>query len=322
MSSSPSRPSAKRIRDSAKFTLSQPKTTTGVVSLFEAAEVDDSPAEPVLLVLSGAAQGEFRLVEDTIRVGRDHEADLPIRDHGISWAHCAFHRISDEIVTVEDLGSTNGTWLSGARVTRPTPLRDGDRIQIGAATTIRFSLESRRELDLQREMYEAALTDGLTGLYNQRYFARRLSAEFEFARRQNRYLALVLLDLDHFKRVNDTHGHLAGNAILEQVGIVLRSRARLEDICCRYGGEEFAVICRETPATRALTLAERLRAAVEEIRVGWQDHSLRITASFGVAAMCPSSDALVTQLVSLCDESLYAAKQQGRNRVVPSTECI
>ncbi len=159
-----------------------------------------------------------------------------------------------------------------------------------------------------------AQVDGLTGLWNRAYFDNRLSQEVAEAERHNRPLALFMLDIDHFKELNDTQGHPFGDFVLEQISLMLESN-RENDIACRYGGEEFAVIMPTTTADEARTVAERLRRAIRE--KSWRDHpDLRLTVSIGIAdlSMCatPSGD----ELLPLADRALYTAKKSGRDCVV------
>lgn len=176
-----------------------------------------------------------------------------------------------------------------------------------------------RRIELDEQMlHDLATRDGLTRLYNHRMFYTMLEDEITRSQRYRRLVAMLLIDIDHFKRVNDTYGHVAGDRILEGVARVLESAARREDKVCRYGGEEIAVILPETDIEAATRLAERLRAAIEETT--FHDDAgkdIRITVSIGVAELPSSADSL-QELVSAADTALYAAKQGGRNRVCHS----
>ena len=144
---------------------------------------------------------------------------------------------------VEDLGSRNGTFLQGKRITR-AEIRDDDWVQLGARVAFRFTLTDSRQEGLLRKLYESSTRDALTGAYNRRHFDDRLRAEIAFAVRHATDCALILLDLDHFKRVNDTYGHPAGDEILRHLAGVANRALRTEDVFARFGGEEFAVILR------------------------------------------------------------------------------
>jgi diguanylate cyclase (GGDEF)-like protein len=161
---------------------------------------------------------------------------------------------------------------------------------------------------------ELSTTDGLTGTFNHRAFQERLREEFRRAQRYDDALSLVLLDLDHFKDVNDTHGHLVGDAVLREVAAALRGCARDTDFLCRYGGEEFAFLLPRTPLGGALTLAERARQALAALRVGPRGQ-LRVSASMGLAGLPHRAVHTPEALLQAADEALYRAKAQGRNRV-------
>jgi diguanylate cyclase (GGDEF)-like protein len=168
---------------------------------------------------------------------------------------------------------------------------------------------------LRMRLHALATTDTLTGLSNNRAFRRRLQEEIERSQRYQHPLSLIFVDLDHFKRVNDTQGHPAGDAILAQVGWVLRRCSRATDLAARYGGEEMAVLCPETRPVDALILAERIREAIEErifeLPTGGK---LKITISLGIASV-PDHGRDAQELIDAADRALYDAKSMGRNRV-------
>jgi diguanylate cyclase (GGDEF)-like protein len=168
-----------------------------------------------------------------------------------------------------------------------------------------------------RRMYEAALRDGLTGVFNRKHLEERLDAEIAYAHRRQTELSVVMLDVDHFKRVNDTYGHLAGDAVLKGVAETLLRTIRSEDVLGRYGGEEFVVVTRGIAVTGAHLLAERLRATLAATKIPFGPTLLTLTASAGVASLgCCGGRTDKTTLLSVADARLYRAKQAGRNRVV------
>lgn len=179
---------------------------------------------------------------------------------------------------------------------------------------IRSALRTKRYQDLLAARCDL---DALTGLRNRAYFDRRLREELAAAARYGREVSLVILDVDHFKRINDTHGHPFGDTVLENVGSLLNASLRETDVPCRYGGEEFVLILPDTPGANAADVAERLRARLAEMTLRPNDPAFRVTASFGVAASAwfaatPTPAALITA----ADDALYQAKHGGRNRVV------
>jgi diguanylate cyclase (GGDEF)-like protein len=168
----------------------------------------------------------------------------------------------------------------------------------------------------EQRLEQLATVDQLTGLYNHRMFYSTLKNEIMRARRYGRPASLLMIDIDHFKRINDSYGHLAGDRVLERIGRLLKENLRAECSTCRYGGEEFAVILPEIGMEAAFTTAERLREIVAQTSFdnGTPDE-IKITVSIGVSAF-PESAAAVDELTSAADAALYAAKDAGRNRVV------
>ena len=158
-------------------------------------------------------------------------------------------------------------WCAAARIRGTRPLNDGDKIQLGRTTILRFTYHDRLDESFQKQMFDSALRDGLTGAYNKRYFLDRLESELKFALRHRTPLSLLMLDLDHFKRVNDTHGHPVGDRVLKAFADTIHRSIRNEDVFARYGGEEFAIISRATPLARASVLGERLRRATSALAV-------------------------------------------------------
>jgi two-component system cell cycle response regulator len=268
-----------------------------------------------LTVLVGADVGAtFALIASTTLIGRSPDSHITIEDDGVSRKHTAIVRCGDGY-EVEDLGSTNGTFLCARRICVRTRLEDGARIQIGN-TQLRFALQDEVERDASKRIYEMSVRDGLTGVFNRRYFDERLTSEFAFAARHGAGLCVLLADIDHFKRVNDRWGHQAGDAVLRGVVAELRKGLRTEDVVARYGGEEFAMLARGIDVVGARLFAERVRSLVEGANISWEGERIAVTVSIGLAhnhAGLPVSKA--EQLVAAADQGLYLAKRNGRNRV-------
>jgi diguanylate cyclase (GGDEF)-like protein len=273
-----------------------------------------------LLVLAGPQFGDVFPLPDgrELLVGRADQAQIQLRDEGVSRRHLTV-RVDGATAEVKDLGSQNGTWVNGSR--RATArLADGDRVQLGAATILQYVHADELEARFQLEIAVGALQDPLTGLYNRRHLEDRLSSELSAARRHGRPLSVLLVDVDHFKAVNDRHGHLVGDDALRMLALALRGAVRREDVLARYGGEEFLVLARETGADGARVLGERIRAAVETARVRFDDVELALTVSVGVSVS--EGDGRYEpgrserELIEAADRAMYEAKRQGRNRVV------
>jgi len=162
---------------------------------------------------------------------------------------------------------------------------------------------------------EQAHTDALTGLYNNRHFQITLTQEIERTQRTGVPTSLMMVDVDHFKRINDTHGHLAGDKVLKHLATLLQNSLRKLDIPCRYGGEEFAVLLPSTPLLVAAQVAERLRLQISDTRLAWEGLELSITASIGVGACNDNTTETKEEFVGRIDKQLYRAKREGRNRI-------
>jgi two-component system, cell cycle response regulator len=257
-----------------------------------------------------------RLVEldgDSLTLGRDEGCDVVVEGMGVSRRHCRIRRRADGY-SVEDLGSTNGTRVND-EIVETTDLADCDLISIGDAV-LKFVGERSVEARYHSELHDQIARDHLTELLNQRAFESVLGAEVVRAVRYERALSLVMMDLDHFKSVNDAYGHPAGDAVLRQVADVLRSRARGGDNLFRIGGEELALILPETALTTATGVAESFRRLVESTRFAVGEATIQVTISLGVAAWGAGMERPV-ELVELADRRLYQAKSLGRNRVEP-----
>ncbi len=267
-----------------------------------------------LVVLTGTNLGEMHKIDgpETV-VGRAVSVQLRLNDDGISRRHCRVLSIGGRII-IEDLGSANGTMVNGELV-QHQELKEGDKIRLGATTMLKFTYQDKLDETFQQQMYDAALRDGLTKLYNKKFFLDRLDTEFAYAKRHKTMLSLVLFDVDHFKKVNDTYGHLAGDAVLVHLARITQSMIRTEDVCARYGGEEFAIICRGIPLLNAAVVGERLRSSVETANFDFQGQRLPVKVSVGIAALPECNAGAASELVGAADEALYDAKRTGRNRV-------
>jgi diguanylate cyclase (GGDEF)-like protein len=215
--------------------------------------------------------------------------------------------------SLADLGSTNGTYINDESV-RERPLHDGDQVRIGRSI-LKFMTGENVEVHYHEEIYRLMTVDGLTQIFNRRYFNEALEREVNRAKRYDRALSLLTFDIDHFKKVNDTYGHLAGDSMLRVIAAAVKSRLRREDIFARTGGEEFAILVPEVALEGARVTAEKVRAVVEATPVKHDQDTLRCTVSVGVAQLT-REDAAPEDLYKRTDERLYDAKQGGRNRVV------
>ncbi|MBL8610352.1 MAG: GGDEF domain-containing protein [Myxococcales bacterium] len=282
------------------------------------------PATPAkdratLTVMTGINAGQVFALDGTSHVlGRGTEADIWIEDGAVSREHARISCRADGAYVVEDLGATNGTFVAGDRVAS-RELKSGDRVQLGPNVVLRFAITDDAEEELQRRLYESSTRDALTRVYNRKYFTERLVAEVAYSRRHRVKLSVLMMDIDEFKKLNDTHGHLAGDMVLRVVAAAVTRLIRVEDLLARWGGEEFVILARSTGRTDAQKLAERIREAVADlaIPVGDSDGVLKVSLSIGVAPLADAgAEAGPDELLSLADARMYRAKAAGRNRVV------
>jgi two-component system, cell cycle response regulator len=286
------------------------KTVVTVIS-----RISDRPAgkEACLVVIYGMDLGKkYNLDRPTLIIGRSSKADIQIDQESVSRNHCKILNTGKAIM-VRDLGSTNGTYVNDELVDEYV-LRDGDFIKIGRCI-FKFLSGNNIENAYHEEIYRLTTVDGLTQVFNKRYFIETLEREIGRAQRYRRDLSLILFDIDHFKPINDTYGHLAGDYVLKQLAAVIKSRIRREDILARYGGEEFAIILPEIDNYNALQFAEKVRRLTEKSVFRFEETDIPITISIGVCSLTPDlTDP--TAFVKSADTNLYEAKSRGRNCVV------
>jgi two-component system, cell cycle response regulator len=269
-----------------------------------------------LLVLQGTSPGHLYAVSPArpTTLGRGEAADVLMDENSVSRLHARIQPVGGRYF-VEDLGSANRTFVNGEALRGRRELSSGDVVTLGLYATLRFDLHSFREQQALLELERSAVREPLTGLLRRSYFEERLAAEVGFATRRGNPLAVVMMDIDHFKRINDRHGHPAGDAVLRVVAQTVRRMLRPEDFIGRYGGEEFIVAARDTDGRNAIILAERVRRIVQDAPFSWESHPLKLTISLGVSAVERGAQATKHALVSAADAALYDAKRMGRNRV-------
>jgi two-component system, cell cycle response regulator len=286
----------------------------------EPGDIADAPdairrTNAYLIVITGSGVGTlYKLPKKEAVIGRSQRAEVKLIDDGVSRSHARIRADGRKLV-VEDLGSRNGTFVNGKRLDRAVTLFDGDKIQIGRTTVLRFSYHDSLDESFHEQMLQSALRDSATKLFNKRYFLDRLDGELKFARRHNSALSVLMADIDHFKDVNDRFGHIAGDAVLANVALVIAHSVRNEDVVARFGGEEIAIILRAIDVEPALLLAERLRRLVESAVTRTEDQrEIRVTVSIGVAGIPDQPFEAVSDLLNAADQALYRAKHGGRNR--------
>ena len=224
-------------------------------------------SSPVLVVISGKPLGKsFYLAKETMVLGRDLAADISIGETSISRKHTEF-TMTPEGISVKDLGSTNGTFVNDTKVEGSKVLADGDLIRCGN-TILKFLKEGKIENIHYSKMYDLATTDEMTGALNKKAITDLIREEFTRSQTKNLALTLIMLDIDHFKKTNDKYGHLAGDYVLKETcALIMKKMIRQKDVLGRYGGEEFALLLRETPLRIGVDVAERIRSTIEKVQL-------------------------------------------------------
>lgn len=251
-------------------------------------------------------------------VGRDSEAGFVVSRSSVSRQHARLYMDEDGGWWVEDLNSTNGTFVNEVRI-RNQRMTDTDQVRFGDAI-YKFLSGSNIESAYHEAIHNMAIQDGMTGIHNKRYFMEFLEREIAVATRHGHPLTLCMFDVDHFKKINDGHGHLAGDAVLKDLAGRIRPRIRREDLFARYGGEEFACVLPSTALGGGIVFAEHLRTLTEERPCLFEDKVIPFTISLGVTTMHRETGVDPQTLIKRADENLYSAKRGGRNRVVPSLQ--
>jgi two-component system, cell cycle response regulator len=254
----------------------------------------------------------FVLEHNPTRVGRGADNQIVLDGDSVSRRHAHFEQRAESWLIVDD-GSTNGTYCNDEQISREVVLKNGDRVKIGP-TIFKFLSGADVEAQYHEEIYRMTIIDGLTQIHNKRYLFEALDREIIRGRRHDRDLAFLLFDIDHFKRINDVHGHLAGDFVLKELARIVQSRIRRDEVFARYGGEEFGIILPETSLEGSAALGETLRQKVEEHLFVFQADTIKVTISVG-AALLEDTDRAAIDLIKRADEKLYQAKATGRNRV-------
>lgn len=291
----------------------------------------DEEGEPVAMVIADQIMPGLRGVELLEQVHRRHPRCIKILLTGQAGLDAVVHAINhagldryiakpwdeaDLCLTVESLLDKYKLACENDRLLADLRGKNDELQMLNRELEARVRVRTVELAAANKRLAQLAITDGLTGKYNHRYFHDRLGLEVERSGRNNLPLSLLMIDVDHFKQFNDTHGHVAGDAALRQVAELAATERRINDIVARYGGEEFAVLLPDTPRDAAVRLAEQMRERVEQASFVGGDgtSSAELTISVGVAA-CPDDTREASELLIAADAALYRAKRGGRNQV-------
>ncbi|HPQ81270.1 MAG TPA: GGDEF domain-containing protein [bacterium] len=267
-----------------------------------------------ILFISGPLMGKMYLLEnESTMIGRADDVDISIPDSKISRHHMRLSQRGGDII-LEDMGSTNGTFVNGERV-KSRALESNDKVHLSSDTLFRFAIGDEADRMFQEEMHQMANYDAITGVLNKHALLKRLQEEFSYAKRTGSPLSLLMIDIDFFKKTNDTYGHMAGDYVLSGVADRIKGGIRDEDILARYGGEEFVVMLRGIKREGALLMAERIRSLVAAKPFKFEKHDIPSTISLGIATLDGDGFESAEKMISHADACLYRSKESGRNRV-------
>ncbi len=278
---------------------------------------------PTLVFLNGDSMSmSVPLEREEVILGRALGADFRLNDFKVSRQHASITTIyeaekGETKYLLTDLDSKNGTFINGEKIGREW-LHNGDKIGLGELL-LRFELLDEVDREYHRQIRRLVTHDDLTGLHSSRSFFSELRRETARSAAEKRPFCVLMLDVDHFKNVNDTYGHLTGSHTLEEIGGCITKNLRTGDVAARFGGEEFAAFLLDAELTQGLVAAERIRQSIEEepfsvVRQGKKTDTHQVTISIGVASF-PNDSKDPIELVEMADSALYRAKRAGRNRV-------
>ncbi len=310
----PHRPTLRGVRPLCYEWRSMPGHETRVTTIRKLKDQIKLSGESCLVQIHGPELGKKFVIEgDELSIGRDEKNTIVIDMDNVSRRHATV-TVREGKFFVNDLGSTNGTYLNDDEIHEEQPLRSGDLVKVGGAI-FKFLQGGNIETLYHEEIYQLTISDGLTQVHNKRYFLEYLEREMGRCHRYNRSLSLIMFDIDHFKSINDTNGHLAGDYVLRELAQTLKPRIRREECFARYGGEEFAIVMPEAGADNARKFAEKIRKMVEDHRFSFESKDISVTVSLGVADLTGDMTEPL-QFIKIADQHLYKAKKTGRNRVI------
>lgn len=259
-------------------------------------------------------EGIINLPQEDIVLGRKKDCDVVLDDAAVSRQHsCISYTKSG--YKIMDLGSFNATIVNDKKIRKTTRLKPGDMIRVGHMV-FKYLSSDHVERQYHEEIYSMMITDGLTQISNKRYFMEMFEREFNRAKRHKRPLCLLLFDIDHFKIINDAHGHLAGDFILRDLCLRIAPYIRQDEIFARYGGEEFAIVLAEVNSEQARVLGEKIRDIIASEYFEVEGIDIPVTVSIGIAKLDTKRHLSPNALIETVDKKLYIAKESGRNCVI------
>lgn len=275
--------------------------------------VNNLQRQPYLTVFIRDRCKKFKISKKKMTIGRSSKADIVIDDDRISGIHCTIQQHKNDII-IEDQESTNGSYIDGKRI-KKNMVTVKSNLQLGL-TVMKIEYKGESEIRFENDLFRRATTDAMTGISNRGFFLKRAREEIAFSQRTDLPIGLALLDIDHFKTVNDTFGHQAGDYIIKQLAVIIDTAKRHEDLFGRYGGEEFIILLRgKLDSAGAVLFCERIRKTIENYCFRFDKKNIPVTLSLGLCFKCGSKIESLNKMIQKADMALYRAKANGRNMV-------
>ncbi len=267
------------------------------------------------IIIEGDLIGKiFNLVQRRTIIGRGQDADIVLDSSTVSRRHAELSIVEQEGIVIQDLNSSNGTYVNGKKITQSL-LHEGDIFSVGIYK-LKIALLSKHDTLFFQRMTDSAEKDGLTGLYNKSFITKYLNSALTQPGYGSRMISIAMADIDHFKEINDTYGHVAGDAVLKDIAGIFCSSVRSADKSARFGGEEFLIVFDRTSMDDACIISERIRQRVMDHSTLYGSLGIKATISIGLACNGGKRLSDAESLIQRADAKLYEAKHNGRNRVV------
>ncbi len=267
------------------------------------------------IIIEGDQIGKiFSLIKQQNIIGRAEDADINLNSSTVSRRHAQINIDDKNSIVIMDLNSSNGTYVNGNRI-KEAELHEGDIFSIGIYK-LKIASLSKHDTAFFQRMIDGAEKDSLTGVYNKGHIMRLLGSMITQSWHFKRLVSIAMVDIDHFKKINDTYGHIVGDAVLRDIAQLFHVHLRSTDRFGRFGGDEFLIIFDRTSTNDARIISERLRRIITKHKTIYGDKSIEVTVSIGLASNENKQIKDAESFIKLADEKLYSAKKNGRNQVV------
>ena len=283
------------------------------------ADIKASSRGPYLVIFIGKDSGKrHKLKPGTMTVGRSPQADITIDDDRISRVHCAI-KWEDDTITIENKGSKNGTYVDSQKISH-AHLPPGVSLQLGHSV-MKIEYKDETEIRFEESLIHRASIDDLNGIFNRQHFINLALKEIAYARRHQQSVAIIMIDIDNLKRINDTYGRTIGDLVLVQFADLISEKKRAEDLLGRYSGKKFIILPRgEVDREGIHRQCERIREAVEKFKFCHSEACVQITISIGFHLEIPDNgkvESLIDDLIDKAEQALYLAKEKDKNQTQP-----